>query len=924
MGKKILIGITILLISGLLAGWYLFTREAKYFGTSAFRAIPENVSVIIRVHRLGNYTARTLNNPIWKAYSGFPGIASLYQQFNLVDSLLKAYPEVSKSLIDNDLTIMFDGANDHFSNLCLIELSGLAEKKALSSFVEDYFSRKGAIAEKVKVGDAELSCYTWKEREQTQNYTITFYRGLFLAGSNRELVGQAVNRLNAPQPPGSSIFEKASKTATDNIDLNIYLNHRRLPGFSHPVFSETFWERLNGSSPLAEWSEIDLTQKNEELLFNGFSFTSDSLNHYLGIFLHQKPDSFKLATLFPAETSFFMGYTISNSGQFFRDYENILARNNQLDGYKTAINDINSLYGIELQKMVIDHLEGAVAMVYTRPDTVLQDENKFLVLRTKSGNRMEQAMMPLTMAPGQSGKRDFPGNFSLYKIDTETTFKIYKTPLNDFGLKVFGEVFSGVVTNYYTIYDNCLVMGASYQSLGRFLRANVLQQTLGNDKTYREFISGFSGRLNFLLWSSPGRSLPFFKETLNAGLFQRIENQITDFRKIESVAWQIGIENGMVYNMARLKYNPEETRESSASVVWKSHLGNQVVTQPQFVINPSAKAQKEIVLQDSEHKFILISHEGRVLWKIKLPGPIRSEIFQLDYFKNDEIQYFFSTDEALHLIDRKGNYIQNYPMALRSAATNGVSVADYDRNREYRFFIACKDHKIYNYDKKGKLMTGWAPPTTEHDVTQPVQYFRVESKDYIVFNDKNRGYILDRKGKSRVTIKGDIAFSRNRFTFVPGSGKNRAGMVTTDSKGGIVTIGFDGSVKRFSAGIFSPGHYFIYDDFNSDKKRDYIFADGDSVVVYDQTAALIFKHKFNHNLGFAPELYTFPDKSRKIGVTDSTENRIYLFNPEGNLCSGFPLEGNSRFALGFSAVRNGQLNLITGTPDGYLNNYQVK
>lgn len=924
MARKILIGITILLISGLLAGWYLFTREAKYFGTSAFRAVPKNGSVIIRIHHLGNYTTRSLNNPIWKAYSGFPGISSLHQQLSFVDSLFRMYPQISKSLYDNDLTIIYDGVNDQFRNLCLVELSNLAEKRALAAFVEDFFLRKGAVTEKISAGGAELSCYSWKEKEQLQNYTITFYHGLFLAGNDREMVAQSVKQLEAPKTSGSSVFEKANKTAADNIDLNIYLNHRRLPRFSHQIFSETFWKRLKGSSPLAEWSEIDLTQKNDELLFNGFSFTGDSLNNYLGIFLHQQPDSFKLAGLFPAETSFFMGYVISNSKQFFRDYENLLNQNNQSGEYKNALNEINSLYGIELQKVIIDNLDGAAAMVYTRPDTALSDENKYLIFKTRSGDKTEQAMIPLTIAPGSTGKRDFSGNYSLYKIDKETIFKIYKTPVSDFGSRVFGSVFSDVTTNYFTIYDNCLIMGASYESLCRLLRANVLQETLGNDKTYREFITGFSGRLNFFLWSNPGRSLPFFKETLNAEIYQNLENQITNLQKIESFAWQIGIENGMLYNMARLKYNPEVVFESPASLVWKSHLNNQVINKPQFVINPSDKSHPEIVVQDSGYNFILLSNEGRVLWKIKLPGPIRSEVFQLDYFRNGKTAYFFSTDEALYLIDHDGNYIRNYPVTLRSSATNGVSVVDYDHNKDYRFFIAGKDHKVYLYDKKGKIVTGWTPPKTEHNVNHPVQYFRSETKDYVVFADKNRGYILDRKGKNRVSIKADIAYSRNRFTFVPGSGRNRARLVTTDIKGNIIIIGLDGSVKRIPTGSFSPDHYFIYEDLGSDKKRDYIFMDGDSLVVYDQEATLIFKRKFNHPIGWAPEIYTFPDKSKKIGITDSTENRIYIINLDGSICKGFPLEGNSHFALGYSGSENGQINLISGTSDGYLNNYQVK
>jgi hypothetical protein len=342
------------------------------------------------------------------------------------------------------------------------------------------------------------------------------------------------------------------------------------------------------------------------------------------------------------------------------------------------------------------------------------------------------------------------------------------------------------------------------------------------------------------------------------------------------------------------------------------------------VINPSHKAKHEIVVQDGDFNFTLISNEGRILWKIKLAGPIRSEIFQLDCYRNGKLQYFFSTDDALHLIDHEGKYIRHFPVALRSAATNGVSVVDYDRNGDYRFFIACKDHKVYLYDKKGEIITGWMPQKTELDVIQPVQFFRVENKDYIVFTDKNRGYILDRKGKTRVVIKEGISCSGNPFTLEPGSVKRMARLVTTDSKGDVISIGFDGSVKRITLGKFSPDHYFIYGDLNSDKKNDCIFMDGDSLVVFDKSVNQIFARKLNHRISSRPELVTFPDKSRRIAIADTTENRIYLFNSDGSICKGFPLEGNSQFAIDFLGRENGQFNLITRSSEGYLIKYRAK
>lgn len=923
MGKKILIGITILLISGLFAGWYYFTREAKYFGTSAFSAVPESGSVIVRIHHLRNYTSKSLNNPIWKAYSTFPGINTLHQKICFADSLLNRDSRLSKLLTDNDLTIVFGRDNDHYWNLTLIELSDLKEKIALSDLIKKILPPQGVSIEKIRAGEATLSCYQWNEAGKLNKYYITFYHGLFLASTDKDVVIQSINKLQIPLAPAGSVFDKANKTASENIDLNIYVNHKNLSQFARSLFAESFWEKLHKSSQLADWSEIDLTQKTSEFLFNGFSFTSDSINNYFNIFAHQQALPFNMAEVIPAETSCFINLMISNAQQFFQDYEKLLNGEHQLNEYRNFLDETNSLYSVDLQKIVTSNLDGAVSMTFTGSEPLMSGENKFLILKTRSGRAIEQAMMPLVPRTSNKRKRDLSKNFSLYKVDKENTFRIYKSSVHNFGKRVFGSVFEPVATDYFTIYNNYLIMGASADALGRFLKSVVLQQTLRNSKSFNDFNSGLSNRLNCYLWMAPGRSHLILKEALHPEIYKNIENQIPAFNKIESAGWQIGVENGMIYNLAKLKYNVD-IQENPLSLNWSIYTGNSLITKPKLVINPSDTKFPEIIFQDSNFNLYRISIDGRILWKIKLAGPVRSEVFQLDCFKNGRLQYFFSTDKALHMISHDGSYVQNYPVTLNSVATNGVTVVDYDQKKDYRFFIAGKDHKIHLYDKKGKIIPDWVPARTENDIVQPVQYFRADKKDYIVFADKNQAYILDRKGKSRVNIKEKINFSQNSFTLEPAAGKNKARLITTNINGNIISVGFDGSVRRLTTGKFSPHHFFIYDHFNSEIKRDYIFLDGDSMVVYDQHVNRIVEKKLNHKVDFFPKLFTFADKSHKIGLTDTTNNRIFLYNSDGNITKGFPLEGNSQFSPDFFGCENGSFNVITGSANGNVNSYKIK
>ena len=59
-------------------------------------------------------------------------------------------------------------------------------------------------------------------------------------------------------------------------------------------------------------------------------------------------------------------------------------------------------------------------------------------------------------------------------------------------------------------------------------------------------------------------------------------------------------------------------------------------------------------------------------------------------------------------------------MQLRSPATNGLALFDYEQNRDYRLLVATEDQKIYAYDKEGTFdgISGIAAPI--FDLTKEV------------------------------------------------------------------------------------------------------------------------------------------------------------------------------------------------------------
>ena len=145
----------------------------------------------------------------------------------------------------------------------------------------------------------------------------------------------------------------------------------------------------------------------------------------------------------------------------------------------------------------------------------------------------------------------------------------------------------------------------------------------------------------------------------------------------------------------------------------------------------------------------LINSAGRVLWKVPLNERITGDIYMIDYFRNGKYQLLFSGRNYIHLLDRNGNYVERYPVKLRSPATNSLALFDYDNNLNYRLFIAGEDKLIYSYDKSGNVVKGWKPFRTAGNVKAEISYFKVSGKDYLVASDETSVYFLDRYGNKR-------------------------------------------------------------------------------------------------------------------------------------------------------------------------------
>jgi hypothetical protein len=442
--------------------------------------------------------------------------------------------------------------------------------------------------------------------------------------------------------------------------------------------------------------------------------------------------------------------------------------------------------------------------------------------------------------------------------------------------------------------------------------------TLAKSPGYQQLKRSGASRANINVFLDINKAFSLRNIFFSPDFLKEIDDKEEILRKFNMISFRIRQAKSVWESSAIATYQSEE--QEDARTDWQNVVGANINMKPQLVVNHLDRQNREIIFQDVQNTLHLVGNSGKLRWSQNLQAPIMGQIHQVDYFKNGKLQFLFNTKERLYLIDRNGNDVKPFPVKLPANATNGVNIFDYDKNRNYRFFFAGEDRKIYAIDNNAKIISGWKFEQTEQIVTTPVQHFKVDGKDYIVFKDKSQIYILDRQGQPRLTPDTKFENSDNPL-FLDLSGKPK--LIATDSGGRVFYIFFDGKTEMKKTARLGANHFFTAADLDGSDSPDFIFIDGNELTVMDENGKKLYSKKLSNSVRYEPVVYSFENNQKMVGVVDAASNRIYLYNRSGKLYPGFPLQGNTPFTIGKLSENSTGLNLIVGSEGGKLYNYSL-
>jgi hypothetical protein len=491
----------------------------------------------------------------------------------------------------------------------------------------------------------------------------------------------------------------------------------------------------------------------------------------------------------------------------------------------------------------------------------VEDQEKFLILEISNTEQLENYFK----------LNDIENLKDIKKIDLGLDIK---TLINSFDQKT-----SFV---YAALIDNALVITQSVSQIKKIINSKAIKDNLTSNSKYLNYKNQKSKKHSFFWVYNNSNSMdlndyPFigFSGVIN----ENIALLDFDYSKLNQSK-----ETNEIFTEFFLTFE----NEINSDPIWlKNHINNQY----------------DFAFQDSENYLYYYSNKGSQYWKKKIPKKIIGDIKQIDIYKNGRLQIIFRTEDRLYVLDRNGNEVKELSFEIDSGENNmPISIFDYEKNRNYRFLVT-NDNIIEMFDSRGKKVSGFKPNTFESSIIKSPVHIRIDGKDFIIVQLENGDLkILDRRGRDRINIDEQIQFSQNSIYSYMKT------FTTTDNQGYLVQIDLDGKLSKKNLNITSDNLIDIKND---------------NLVYISENILSIKGININLPFGRYSKPKIFNESSRMlIGISDFSENNIYLYEDNGELIKGFPLKGNSIIDIRDSD-KDGKIEVLTRLDNYSIVSYKV-
>ena len=871
--KRFLLFLSIVLLLG--AGYFTYDKWVKNADLTLWSFVPGTSVLVYETSTPLVSLEEIKQTSIWKNLSYLQEVENIDKNIDLLDSLA-GKGNFRNFFAENPLLISLNiTSSKSFDFLFVVEIQNLSQQTFISK-AQAHFQDANYVK---RTREYEGFTITELVGDGPDNsFTYIFYKNYFIGSFSAFLVEDAIRTVSYEETTGFDQKNPELKRLTklERDHGNVYLNMDRVPALIN-IFTQDPTNLDLGKS-----SFLDLKVGDKTANLTGFSFV-DQPTQFLSNFRTSSGAEFDIANIIPIEASWFYHFSTKDPaalGTSLQKYYQATAPDvlkYQAKLLKDADFDVNYTFNLMDEEIGLITMESAAT----------GEHHQLLILEV---NDMGEALKFFNSA----GERHMLTTGDTLYHEQYGNYEIRKLPVANFPYALLGNLARGFEDSYYLQYRNNLVFSNNLQQLKNFTISIENEGTWTKSLRISHFLDQTNKEASFSLFVNTPRAWNQLLSGLKPSWKDYLAEHQFSFKNLEFLAFQFSTVDDKFYtNLTIYQPNlPNRSIPERIKTLRSITLPDFIKTKPWLVTNHNNKL-KEVFVQDTANNVYLIGSDFSVIWDKSISAPIISDVRQIDYYKNGKLQYIFATKEAVHILDRTGAYLPEFPKKLAQIKEiEYFGIIDYDNTKNYRYAITDDKGLMYLTDKDLNPLPGWSPKNFEKPLVQAPLHRRIDGKDVIIAIRKDgKLFVLNRKGDNYAGFPLETNSEISDDLFVSSANSlDKSTITLLTTSGELMEIGLKGRLTRREQ-LYKPGaktDFQIIEDVTGDA---YVILrrTENSYEVLDENGLVLFEKNYFSNTPLHHQYYHLGAGTEFIVFVDPGGSYLYLYDREGQLLTGRPL-----------------------------------
>lgn len=745
---------------------------------------------------------------------------------------------------DKDFFFSFHERKEHLEIISALSLEKKIEQKQFEN-LRKKMSRSYHIE---TIDSLNFLSYTIGDSTNDMHYYIGYAHPILALSSSLTLLEETLSKKS--KKLSNKDIEFAMERKRRNSPVNYIFPHKNIPfieSFASDKSNSFLSKLLRDFDGISSWSQ---NYKSDALILVGESKVNEHKS-YLSLFKNQHKTEQNLSKHFPYNTALYWEFSVSDREQFQQDLKKQQTENDDYKNIEKEKEDFKKKYGTDISTYLDQYLGNNFAIV--------EQSNKeylgFISLKKADRKIMEAPL------------------FSSLKGDS-----IKRWVYPSFLKAEYGDVFQDFPRPYVFLTKDVLVLSNQLNTLKEYILSIKNNRMLNGSLAYKNFEKIQSRESNITFFADRENASRIIRSDFKNNVAKTIiDKENYGFHNFYSWSFQLaGKKDGFYSNVYGI-YKNESALGLEAE--WEYPLKNKAITPP-WVFEHSDTSQF-IFFQEQDHRVHAVSPAGEKIWSAVFHGKIVGEAIQM----SDRSILVVTDKNRLYRFDPDGKPYPGFSLPIARKPTIGVKLLKIN-NKEV-IAIPAEDKPML-YSTGGDKIKSWENINLNGQKIQSLLSINsqlaigTQQGDILIF-DIHGKQIKKRSPSSAIQIKSEFYPEDNNSDDFP--------LIVSDSAGNIWRYTDEKTDTVFTADFSSKDIVLNYDDelhkvaLAHPKGLDIL-----SIPNTNERKSI----RLELNPVTQPQLFA----TSVIGLASLQNRLIYVFNREGSLLNGFPIEGLPGFYYG--------------------------